>query len=126
MAFEHTVSRNEKLVRLVGRGELDFEICVTALRALAMDLRGEQGYGILVDVRETDYVSSSSEIRQYAALAQDADSLRGHRLAIVVTRTVQFGMGRMFATYLEMLGGQADVFRDEESAMDWLTGARRR
>ncbi|HKQ59477.1 MAG TPA: hypothetical protein VJY35_16555 [Candidatus Eisenbacteria bacterium] len=121
MGFTHTISRERKLARLVGTGTLDFDMCIRGLRALADDLRGETGYGILVDVRESDYLATTGEIRRYAEMVSQPGSLRGHRFAIVVPNAVRFGNARMFSTYLELQGGEADVFRDEASAMEWLT-----
>lgn len=124
MGFEHSLSREEKLTRLLGRGELDFEMCAAAIRRLATDLAGERGFGILADVRETDYLPNSADLRRYAALLSAVPSLRTHRLALVVGTTAQFGMGRMFSSFYEMVGGEADVFREIEPAMEWLAGKK--
>lgn len=123
MGFEHSLSHEEKLARLVGLGELDIEACVAAIRRLAIDLIDAPGYGILLDMRGTDYLGSPAELRQYAGMMNEIESLKGHRLAIVVKSMAQFGMGRMYTIYHEFQGGEAAVFRELEPAMAWLTGA---
>lgn len=120
MGFEFSVSRPEKLVRMVGRGALDFETCSDAMRELIAELAGEAGFGILVDIREADYAASAVEVRRFASMVTEPGSLRGHRIAIVVSSTVMFGLGRMFSTYMGLLGGEADVFRAIEPATRWL------
>ncbi len=124
MGFEQTILRERRLVHLTGSGDLDAEACLAALRALDAGLAGETGFGVLVDMRDTDYLGSTGEIRQFVDLIGGLGGLRGHRFAVVVRSEAQFGLGRMFATFLEMVGGRANVFRTPEPALAWLDKTR--
>jgi len=120
MGFDFSISRPDRLLRVVGTGTLNFEVCSEAVGELISRLEGEAGFGILVDMRAAEYSASTTEIRRLATLVSEPGTLRGHRFAIVVSTTVMFGLGRMFCAYLELLGGEADVFRAIEPAMAWL------
>ena len=120
MGFELSISRPDRLVRLVGTGPLDFETCAATIRQLDAALGGEAGFGVLADLRGADYDASVAEIRGFATMVTEPATLRGHRYAIVVSSTVMFGLGRMFSAYLGLLGGEAEVFREVEPATAWL------
>ena len=124
MGYEWSVTQERKLVHLVARGDLDAEGCLAVMRELATALEGQEGFGILIDALEGEYRHSSSEVKTLAQEAGRPGSLRGHRLAVVVSTTAQFGLGRMFSTYLEVAGVEGAVFRDEGAAMDWLAAGR--
>ena len=120
MGFEYSISHPDRLVRLVGTGPLNFETCTATIREMDAILAGAMGFGVLADLRGAEYDASIAEIRDFAAMVTEPATLRGHRYAIVVSSTVMFGLGRMFSTYLGLLGGEAEVFREMEPAVAWL------
>jgi hypothetical protein len=64
---------------------------------------------------------SSAEVRQAADLVDRSRELwAGSRAAIVVARELDFGIARMFQAFAEGIGVEYRVFRDADSAMDWL------
>ena len=75
----------------------------------------------LWDLREVRMgPDSSAEIRQAASGVGDATQFDGARVAAVVARDLDFGTGRMFGVYVERSGIRFELFRDIETAIDWL------
>ncbi|MBV9742677.1 MAG: STAS/SEC14 domain-containing protein [Acidobacteriia bacterium] len=81
-----------------------------------------QGASVLLDVRLCTENPSSNEIRQRAAWLASLKS-RGisSRCAMVVgPRVHQYGLARMAATHLDFEGMEMAIFKDLESAIEWL------
>ena len=65
--------------------------------------------------------ASSDELRQAAELVGRRRALwPGSRSAIVVARDVDFGLARMFQVFAEGMGVDYQVFREVETALEWL------
>lgn len=124
MGFEMSIERDRKFARLSALGEIDLEGSLAALRDLAAALEGETGFGVLLDGRETHYQPSWSDVQTMARESGQPNALQKHRIAVVVSTVAQFGLARMFVTYLEGVGCEGAAFRDLESAMEWLETSR--
>ena len=79
---------------------------------------------VLWDIREGSLASlSSKDLKMILKRgAQFADRRRGGRTAIVCSREVDYGLGRMFQTLasLQHIPFEINVFRNLEEAVEWL------
>jgi hypothetical protein len=68
---------------------------------------------------------SSPEIRDAAdQVAKVQDLWSGSRVAIFVTRDLDFGIARMFSAFVEGLDIDYQVFREESAALEWLSSSK--
>ena len=63
---------------------------------------------------------STAELQQAVDLAQTSEVWRESRLAVVVTRDLDYGIARMFGAFANRLDIEYEVFRDERAAREWL------
>ncbi len=77
-------------------------------------------FRILSDRREQEDIPSAKLVRQVARQLASLDRAAGSRLAFVVTRPVQVGMGRVFAAHASNM--EIEVFTDIARARAWLLG----
>lgn len=78
----------------------------------------------LWDLTEADLSSiATDEIEDFAEYARHLAEIRkGEKTAIVCCGTFEFGLGRMFETYLELAGLplEVSIYRSLENAKKWL------
>jgi hypothetical protein len=79
---------------------------------------------LLLDVRRSSSLGgrTSDEIRHVAEYVGPYRERLGGRLAILSGSELHYGMGRIGSVYSGGVGIDAKVFRDEESALLWLSG----
>src|SRR3954471_19824433 len=92
-------------------------------------LTGEPTQLVLWDFREGSLASLSSKDIQMIIQrgAQFADKRKGGRTAIVCSKKVNYGLGRMFQTLasLQHIPFEINVFWDIEEAREWLDQSRK-
>jgi hypothetical protein len=81
----------------------------------------------IVDQTEcTDYRVSGSDVRMMANQEREASILNRDLIIAVVSRTdLQYGISRMWQSYLDGTGLATAIFRDRESADVWVAGKLR-
>lgn len=113
------------MLKFVTVGSVEFAEGLAVLHAGLEEARhrakdAPDGWGVLFDVRESTEDRSSNDMRGIAAeLGKYADVL-SKRAAILVSRPVYYGMGRMFGAFTEQFGIQVRVFYHEPDAVLWL------
>ena len=77
---------------------------------------------LLVDVRQSQTLELQPvpEIRRVAEYLGPFRARIGGRAAVVASSDVHFGLSRLGSVYSETVGVEVQVFRDLESAVNWL------
>lgn len=88
-------------------------------RAVLADPAFRPGLDLLVEV-PVGRNPSAEAIRERAKLLAELSPRLGRRLALVVERDVDFGLGRMFGSFVDEAGLDVRVFRDAAEAEAWL------
>ena len=76
----------------------------------------------LWDLRElVEGPDSTSELRNAAAwVKRSQETWGGTRVAILVSRDVDFGIARMYQAFAEQIDVEYQIFRDRDEAQAWL------
>lgn len=76
---------------------------------------------VLVDVRDVVPGFSGEEVRKLVVAILEAPlKERSFKIAVLVSKPVQYGVARQFQVYSSLLS-ESEVFRDEAEALAWLT-----
>ncbi len=118
MPVTYQIDAERSLVRSRAWGVLTGEEIHAHYRRLFADPGFTPAYRQLVDLREVTRVEVARDrIREIAAdFAFSPDSRR----AYVASADVAFGTARMLEAYVELAGGQIEVFREMRAAEEWL------
>jgi hypothetical protein len=111
-----------ELLRLDLVGEYEPQDVPRAFLAALNDPACPDPAKLLLDVTESLSLAKRSpfEIRYVSEfLAPYADRI-GRRCAVVAAKDVHFGLGQMGAVFAQGVGVTARIFRDVESALEWL------
>ena len=108
------------LVRVTGKvSAADMAAHHAALRA---DPSFSPDFDGLVDFSGADpFEGSGEEIRR---LVGDLPFNAGTRRAYVASIDLHFGLSRMAQSYAEIKGIEVEVFRDRDSALEWLASSK--
>ena len=83
-----------------------------------------RGSDFLVDYRESDEVATGQQIRERVSVFRELVGEAPRRVALLVEKTVHFGLGRMASFQVGDSPVEIEVFTSETEALDWLTQAR--
>ena len=120
MPFQLTINPHNRLVVIVGTGVTDeAEFRAILLQAVA-DPAFEAGYHVLVDARALEYTPTTSETHRFVEFHLSHEELRRSKVAVVVTKLVDYGMANMFAILCDLQNAQVRSFRSLEEAEEWL------
>ena len=119
MGFEWVVDSERELVTIVAAGRVDFESTTDLMRTLANDPRYRSSYPVLVDLRQLDYTASMEETHKFADLMAELGIFR-NRMALVVSSSIHFGVGRQMSALAGRHGRQLEVFTGMRNALRWL------
>ena len=122
MPISYVIDPPRNLIRTTATGVLTDEEVLSHKGAMAADPACRPGMLELSDVRSVSQlmVTASGIQAMVAVDAEHGPALSGHRLAIVASKDVVFGMARM---YQNMTGDNVSgvgVFRDIPAAAEWL------
>lgn len=94
---------------------------------LIADPRIEPGPRIVADFSAVEVTQTGADVRGVAAGAMRfKDFMAGGRMAIVATQQASFGLARMYATLVEGLDFEVQVFRDYDEAREWALASSER
>jgi hypothetical protein len=118
------IDRTTGLVTHTGTGEMSIDEIKTAFEARLENPDFRPGMRVLWDCRKaTISALSTGGIQGLIAFNIRHADARGEGMsAIVVSKDVDFGVGRMFEAHAQDLPWQTKIFRDLESATQWLSG----
>lgn len=123
MPYSIAFDREARRAVIRGVGTVDLATGLGAVVSLMDDPRLEEGYGVLVDIRDVDYTPSLAEARHLAGLGAEAERLRRHRVAFVTATQTHFSAAHMVATLAAMKGVVAKAFRALDEAEGWLAAS---
>ena len=69
----------------------------------------------------SEYDPSREELQQFINLIKLLLETTFSRIALVVSKIVHYGLGRITEGFTEVEKGQFCVFKDEQEARDWLS-----
>jgi hypothetical protein len=121
----HSIDEAKKLAYFTLPEKTNLTETLDALRQLALDERLGADFGILVDVQATNFIPTAGEARTIAALVSDPELLLRHPIAVVVSQTVQYGIGNMVSLIAGIRGTVLRAFYKVEQAEAWLQTHRR-
>ena len=104
-------------------GDITKELLLTELKGIYSNPDLESDVDVLWDLRAGDMSSfSSADVSEVRELVSHHWGQTGStRAAIVVSRDINFGLSKMYASLLEeKISGKVMVFRKYEDALEWL------
>ena len=110
----------EKYPRIIGEGVMTLDEIEKAFIDALADPSFARGQGIIVDVTGSESDRTHDEIRQFAVFLGERRAEMGNRMAIVVSDSLHYGLGRMLSVYAEFQHLDVAVFRQFEDAIQWM------
>lgn len=121
MSIEVTIDKDKNLITRTFTGQIPGEDIITNMKETAKHPDHHPGMKSLNDLREFVPVSDSSDVRRIAEyLMANVAEREGLRAAIVVSRTVDYGMARMLQALADTPSFSIAVFYDIDEAKRWL------
>ncbi|MCF8052143.1 MAG: hypothetical protein K9L59_12950 [Desulfobacterales bacterium] len=94
------------------------------LHAAIKSLGGRRLNGILLDDRNARFTGIHESFSDMARLHNRLSGRIGHKMAVLVSDDLHFGLARMSAAIHSLHGIVVEPFRDKEKAWAWLVGRR--
>lgn len=108
------------IVRVTMDGHFDTaDVLKVAAEALS-DPSFVRGSNILIDFRESEVVATGEDIFKRVQFLSESGSTLGPSIALLVSRSVHYGLARMAELYGESQGLTMQVFTDEDVALAWV------
>ena len=125
MPMTYRIDSRRRLVLTHATGVLTDDDVIAHKERLLRDPEFRSDMAELSDVRAIERlaVTATGVAAMVAHDTNHAGAWRGHRLALVVTSDVAFGMARMYQSLGDDGQGSVGVFRTMEEAEAWLGGA---
>ena len=123
MPIHYSVDCERRLIEITYVGTVTKDDIVQHRHDLETDPRDISGYDALIDLRGSDSVLPSDDVRELARYARN-QPWPSSRRAIVSTAVAQFGSMRMFEMLAEPGPRQYRVFRSADEARAWLSVGR--
>ena len=110
---------NETLF-IVAEGKYSLAEVQTAISAALQESKGIRDCCLHMDIRRSEAVFSSDELRSFAKFLASLPIPIAKRAAWVVSADLRFGLARMLSAFAENEGLELRVFRDTVAARKWL------
>jgi len=121
MPIKHDIDLRNNMLLVRRWGHITTHDEGLACEERANDDRISPGMPVLVDCREVEPADSTETVKYLAdCVTSLASDLACGPVAIVVSSDVEYGMARMYMAYTELSHPNTEVFRDIESAREWL------
>jgi hypothetical protein len=126
MPITYRIDPVQRVILTEASGVLTDEDVLAHKALLLKDPAFDPTYGELSDIRKIERLEVTSAGVQAMAQhdATNADKRHGHRLALVVSGEVVYGMARMYQIVSQQEDSGVGVFRTIDEASEWL-GIRR-
>ena len=121
MALVHAEGKS-LLVR--ASGDITFAEVEQLLDEMAEAVEAQSPASLLADCRGISSTISAAELRKAAKELQPFISRGLTHFALVTDSTFMYGVGRMFGAFVELTGATLAMFKDMESAQQWLDESR--
>lgn len=117
--MSYRIDREDGILVLRARGDFDLDEVRASLAECATLAAAEPVGGLLIEDTSTFRVAAQ-DVQSLVALLEDVLTDATLRAAVVVPSDVQFGIGRMVATYCDERSVPFRAFRTEDEARTWL------
>ena len=113
------------VLRIECVGEYEPEDITNAFRAAMENANTPMRVALLLDVSRSLSLKGRTpdQIRYVAEFLQPYVERISARCAVVVGATLDYGFSRMGSAYSAGIGVTSEIFRDSESALEWLGAA---
>ena len=105
---------------IVAEGKYSLAEVQTAISAALQESKGIRDCCLHMDIRRSEAVFSSDELRSFAKFLASLPIPIAKRAAWVVSADLRFGLARMLSVFAESEGLELRVFRDTVAARSWL------
>ena len=102
-------------------GDIARDDVVSIIAEIYRDPAFQSPWRSMWDLTGAKPLFSADELREIAAYVRAHRPADSGRVAIIATEDLAFGMGRMYEVFSSDLQVETRVFRDSETARQWLT-----
>jgi len=123
MTIDCTIKKPSGPVIITASGPVNGKDIIEALIKMLQDPDFKEGMDALWDFRTVHSGNSeTAEIREIVSFVRANQKKRGinYRVALVVSRDIDFGLARMFEAYSHELPFDIQIFKDFNDAQKWL------
>jgi hypothetical protein len=120
MPVVYEIDEAARLLRTRCVGLVTMEEVIGHFDALENDPTCPEHLDVLLNLDDMDTIPDSGNIAGVTKRISELRSLRFRACAVVASRDAVFGMARMFEVLAESHFTATQVFRDTESAVEWL------
>ena len=113
-------SSREEVVTVVADGDFDFADIRDIFSAIYSSHEGSELLLVLIDDRASNFNPDTPTLRRVVDLWSGLSAEVPSRIALLATREVHFGFGRMMHAFSENRPLQFAVFSDDTKALAWL------
>jgi len=120
MAYTFDIRPSDGRVHVHAQGPSGLEEVLQTMREVAEDPRHRPESGIVVDIRELDYVASFEDLLK---VRDEFDARRAAfrgPIAVIVPDLLRYGITRTISGLAGMIGVRIDAFREPDDAEKWL------
>jgi len=120
MPYDVTIDAAARRVHVRAFGPSSYDEAKVSIDRLVVDPAFEPTFSLLFDGREMEYLASYEDALRFRDLFQRMkDKFRGP-MAIVVQGTARYGVSRMIASLLDLVGVKMEAFLSLPEAETWL------
>ena len=120
MPYDVTIDAAARRVHVRAFGPSSYDEAKDSIDRLVVDPTFEPTFSLLFDGREMEYLASYEDALRFRDLFQlMKDKFRGP-MAIVVQGTARYGVSRMIASLLDLVGVKMEAFLSLPEAETWL------
>ena len=120
MPYDVTIDAAARRVHVRAFGPSSYDEAKDSIDRLVVDPAFEPTFSLLFDGREMEYLASYEDALKFRDLFQRMkDKFRGP-MAIVVQGTARYGVSRMIASLLDLVGVKMEAFLSLPEAETWL------
>ena len=120
MPYDVSIDAAARRVHVRAYGPSSFDEAKASIDQLVADPAFQPTFSILFDGREMEYLASYEDALQFRDLFQKMKEMFRGPMAIVVQGTARYGVSRMIASLLDLVGVRMEAFLSLPEAETWL------
>ena len=120
MPYDVSIDAAARRVHVRAFGPSSFDEAKVSIDDLIVDPTFEPTFSILFDGREMEYLASYEDALQFRDLFQRMKEKFRGPIAVVVQGTARYGVSRMIASLLDLVGVRMEAFLSLPEAETWL------
>lgn len=120
MPFKYEIDERKKIAFVTASSDICLAESIQAMYDVAQDPRFNPSYGVLVDLRVSEYTPTLLESYQLARTLRELRHSYAGPMAVGVSNTVHLGIMRMIISFVEHDGMRMTASLDLDEARRWL------